>query len=64
MRKSDFELAEIVCKTWNEKNVDFLEPYLSDEFIYESVWVLETMHGNLASVRRTDAKLRFYNNRI
>lgn len=33
MRKSDFELAEIVCKAWNEKNVDFLEPYLSDEFI-------------------------------
>lgn len=51
MRKSDFELAEIVCKAWNEKNVDFLEPYLSDEFINESVWVLETMHGNLTSVR-------------
>lgn len=39
------ELAEIVAKTWNTLDVKHIEPYLSDDYIYESVWVLETMRG-------------------
>lgn len=45
MLKYDYEIAEIVCQTWNELNAELLEPYLSDNFAYESVWVLKTMHG-------------------
>lgn len=45
MMETDIELANIVCQTWNELNAELLEPYLSDNFVYESVWVLETMHG-------------------
>lgn len=43
--KYDFEVANIVCQTWNELNAELLEPYLSDNFEYVSVWVLKTMHG-------------------
>lgn len=43
--KTDIELANIVCQAWNELNAELLEAYISDNFAYESVWVLETMHG-------------------
>lgn len=39
------DLAEIVAKAWNTLDAKLIESYLSDDFYYESVWVLETMHG-------------------
>ena len=39
------ELAEVVAKTWNTLDVKHIEPYLSDDYIYDSFWVLETMKG-------------------
>ena len=43
--KTDIELANIVCHAWNELNAELLEAYISEDFAYESVWVLETMYG-------------------
>lgn len=43
--ETDIELANIVCQAWNGLNAELLEAYISDNFVYESVWVLETMHG-------------------
>ena len=45
MMKTDIELANIVCQAWNELNAELLEAYISEDFAYESVWVLETMYG-------------------
>lgn len=45
MMKTDIELANIVCQAWNDLNAELLEAYISDDFAYESVWVLETMYG-------------------
>lgn len=45
MMEKDIELANIVCHAWNELNAELLEAYISDNFVYESVWVLESMHG-------------------
>lgn len=45
MMETDIELANIVCQAWNGLNAELLEAYISDNFVYESVWVLETMHG-------------------
>ena len=39
------ELAEVVAKAWNTLDVKHIEPYLSDDYIYDSFWVLETMKG-------------------
>ena len=39
------KITEIVCKAWNELDASLLEPILSDDFEYISVWVLETMKG-------------------
>ena len=38
-------IAEIVCRAWNELDASLFEPILSDDFEYISVWVLETMKG-------------------
>ena len=43
--KTEIELANIVCQAWNELNAELLEAYISEDFVYESVWVLETMYG-------------------
>ena len=39
------QLVEIVCRAWNELDASLLEPIISDDFEYISVWVLETMKG-------------------
>lgn len=38
-------IAEIVCRAWNELDASLFEPILSDDFEYISVWVLKTMEG-------------------
>ncbi len=38
-------IAEVMCRAWNELDASLLEPILSDDFEYISVWVLETMKG-------------------
>ena len=39
------EVAEIVCRAWNTLDANLIEPLLSNDFEYESVWVFETMKG-------------------
>lgn len=39
------DLVDIVAKAWNTLDAKLIEPYLSDDFYYESVWVFETMQG-------------------
>lgn len=43
--KSEKQFADIVCRAWNELDASLLEPILSDDFEYISVWVFETMKG-------------------
>lgn len=43
--KSEKQFADIVCRAWNELDASLLEPILSDDFEYISVWVLETLKG-------------------
>lgn len=39
------DLAEIVAKAWNILDAILIEPYLSDDYLYDSFWVFETMKG-------------------
>ena len=39
------DLAEIVAKAWNTLDAKSIEPYLSDDYVYDSIWVFETMKG-------------------
>ena len=39
------DLVDIVAKAWNTLDAKLIEPYLSDDFYYESVWVFKTMKG-------------------
>lgn len=32
------KVAQIICKAWNTLDANVLEPYLSDDFEYASVW--------------------------
>jgi len=38
-------ITEIVCQAWNELDASLLEPIISEDFEYSSVWVFETMKG-------------------
>ena len=39
------EIAEIVCQAWNELDASLFKSILSEDFEYNSVWVIETMKG-------------------
>lgn len=39
------ELAETVANAWNAMDAKIIEPYLAENFEYESFWVFETMRG-------------------
>ena len=32
------DLAEIVAKAWNTLDATIIEPYLSDDYVYDSFW--------------------------
>ena len=61
------ELAETVANAWNALDAKIIEPYLADDFEYESFWVFETMKGKdsymeyltgkYGSIKRTGSKL-------
>ncbi len=38
-------LTEVICQTWNDLNVEVIEPYLDDNLVYNSVWVGSTIVG-------------------
>lgn len=44
-KESGKNIAEIVCRAWNELDASLFEAILSSDFEYISVWVLETMKG-------------------
>ena len=44
-KKRQKEIAEIVCQAWKNLDASLLEPIISEDFEYVSVWVLETMNG-------------------
>ena len=53
------KVAQIICKAWNTLDANVLEPYLSDDFEYASVWdeswgqVLDSMnHGDRYLIHR------------
>ena len=39
------ELVAVVAKAWASLDAKMIEPFLSKDFEYESVWVFETMKG-------------------
>ena len=39
------ELVAVVAKAWAFLDAKMIEPFLSKDFEYESVWVFETMKG-------------------
>lgn len=39
------ELVELVAEAWNAIDVSIIEPYISDDFEFDSFWVFETMKG-------------------
>ena len=43
--ESGKNIAEIVCRAWNELDASLFKAILSNDFEYISVWVLETMKG-------------------
>jgi hypothetical protein len=58
------KVAQIICKAWNTLDANVLEPYLSDDFEYASVWVLERIRdkdryldyieGKFENIRKSD----------
>lgn len=38
-------LLDVIVSAWQEHNADLLEPYLSEDFRYNSVWVSNTITG-------------------
>lgn len=42
------ELVSAYVKAWNELDASILEPLLSDDFTYGSMWVLTDLHGKTA----------------
>ena len=62
------ELAETVANTWNALDAKIIEPYLAENFEYESFWVFETMRGKdnyveyltgkFGTIRRTGSKVK------
>lgn len=42
------ELVYAYVKAWNKLDVSIIEPLLSDEFTYGSMWVFEELHGKAA----------------
>lgn len=44
-RKKEMEYLELLAKSWNNLDISFIEPVLSDNVIYESQWVLTPMVG-------------------
>lgn len=39
------ELVELTAKAWNALDASIIEPYISNDFEYDSFWVFETMKG-------------------
>ena len=42
------ELVYAYVKAWNKLDASIIEPLLSDEFTYGSMWVFEELHGKAA----------------
>lgn len=44
-RQAQQELTAILCKSWQQLDVNILEPFLDENFVYNSVWVGSTVNG-------------------
>ena len=42
------ELVSAYVKAWNKLDATIIEPLLSDDFTYGSMWVFEELHGKAA----------------
>ena len=38
-------ILNVILSTWRNLDADIIAPYLAEDFIYNSVWVLSTMKG-------------------
>ncbi len=45
MLNLEIENLKLIARTWNNLDVSFIEPILSDNFTYESQWVLIPING-------------------
>ena len=41
----EMSLTDIIAHSWNSLDVDYLSPYLADDFRYNSAWISNTLSG-------------------
>ena len=56
------KIAEIICRAWNTLDASLLEPLLSEDFEYISIWVLETMKGKVRYLEYITGKFKSISN--
>lgn len=50
------KLVEVFAEAWRQLDVDIIAPYLSDDFVYSSMWVLATLEGRDAYINYLQKK--------
>lgn len=53
---TELELLTEYAKAWNNLDVSCIEPFLADDFLYESQWVYMPMKGKKAYIEYLEAK--------
>lgn len=56
MKNYEIELLRYLAKSWNNLDVSFIEEILTDDFIYESQWVLNPLVGKQQFLSYLNAK--------
>ncbi|MCC6448331.1 MAG: hypothetical protein IT215_06580 [Chitinophagaceae bacterium] len=56
MENYEIELLRYLAKSWNNLDVSFIEEILTDDFIYESQWVLNPLVGKQQFLSYLNAK--------
>ncbi|MBS1631693.1 MAG: hypothetical protein JST10_03870 [Bacteroidetes bacterium] len=56
MENYEIELLRYLAKSWNNLDVSFIEEILTDDFIYESQWVLSPLVGKQQFLSYLNAK--------
>lgn len=56
MKNYEIELLRYLAKSWNNLDVCFIEDALTDDFIYESQWVIAPLVGKQQFLSYLDAK--------
>ena len=56
------DLTAILCQTWKQLDVNILEPFLDEDFKYNSVWVGSTLKGKTEYIQYLKRKYETFKN--